>query len=82
MMGFGLSCEAAPLACPGDDVPGFETLFEESSHLLHIGVCVFEEVLVAFTQRVEPFLSPACGGKAVFGTFATAGKEVFALAAV
>lgn len=77
-----LSRESASLACPGDDVLGFEALLEEVAHLLHVGSGVLEEVLVAFAQGVESLLATACGGKAVLGAFATAGKEVFALAAV
>ena len=77
-----LSCESASLACPGDDVLGFESLFEEVAHLLHVGGGVLEEVLVSLAQGVESLLATACGGKAVLGAFATAGEEVFALAAV
>ena len=72
----------ASLACPGDDVLGVESLFEEVAHLLHVGGGVFEEVLVSLTQGVESLLATACGGKTVFGTLATASEEVFTLAAI
>ena len=39
-------------------------------------------MLITFAQRIQSLLTPPCGDKAMLGTFASAGKEVFTLAAV
>ena len=77
-----LSCKAAALACPGDDMLGFEALLQEMAHLLHVGRGVLKEMLVSFAQGIEALLASAGSGKAVLGALATAGKEVLALAAI
>ena len=77
-----LSRKTASLACPRNDVLGFEALVEQLAHLLHVGRGVLEEMLVPLAQGIEALFASTRGGKAVLGALATAGKEIFTFAAV
>ena len=57
-------------------------MFEFVGHKLHIGGDVLVKQLKALTQVIEVWLAVLGVGKAVFGAFAVAGKEVLARCAL
>ena len=51
-------------------------------HIVHIGRHVLEKSVIATAQIVEPGFAICSADDAIFGTFAVASKEKFALAAL
>ena len=64
------------------DIGGRALVLKFALHIVHIGRHVLEKSVIATAQIVEPGFAICSADDAIFWTFAVAGKEKFALAAL
>ena len=64
------------------DIGGRTLVLKFALHIVHIGRHVLEKSVITTAQIVESGFAGRGADDAIFGTFAVAGKEKFALAAL